>query len=290
MTDFMANLLSHNAYGKSNVRLTKVTRHPDGRHDLLETSVDIELQGAFERSHTHGDNSSLVATDTMKNAVYALAKQHTFACIEQFGQVLASHFVANNKQVTQATITLRQSPFQRITVDGQPHKHSFVGGGSERRTATVIVTRDHTQIRAGIDGLLILKTTDSAFEGFQRDRYTTLKETRDRIFATILQMDWTYRDATACADYNAAHAKARDASLRVFATKFSDAVQQTLYQMGDEILNMLPEASEVTLTMPNKHRILANLAPFDLTNDNEIFITTDEPFGLIRGTVKRGGG
>ena len=286
----MANVLSHNAYGKSDVRLTKVTRHPDGRHDLLEVSVDIELQGAFEKSYTRGDNSDLVATDTMKNTVYALACQHTFNSIETFGQLLASHFVANNKQVAQATIRLSESPFQRIAVNGKPHDHSFFGGGSERRTANVTVTRDRTTIYAGIDGLLILKTTASAFEGFQRDRYTTLKETRDRIFATILQMEWLYRDASACDDYNAAHARARDAALRIFATNFSDAVQQTLYQMGDEVLKALPEVSEVSLTMPNKHRILANLAPFDLTNNNEIFVTTDEPFGLIRGTVKRGGG
>jgi urate oxidase len=285
----MSNTLSHNAYGKSNVRLTKVTRQENGRHDLLEVCVDIELQGAFENSYTHGDNSALVATDTMKNTVYALAKQHTFSCIENFGQLLASHFVANNKQIAQATVRLSESPFQRIAVNGQPHAHSFVGGGTERRTATVTVTRDRTTISSGIDGLLILKTTASAFEKFQRDRYTTLKETRDRIFATILQMDWTYDHATACPDYNAAHAKARDAALRVFAENFSDAVQQTLYQMGDEVLKILPEVAEVTLTMPNKHRILANLAPFDLTNDNEIFVTTDEPFGLIRGTVKRGG-
>ena len=286
----MPNSLVHNAYGKSNVRLTKVTRHENGRHDLLEVSVDIELQGAFEKSYTHGDNSALVATDTMKNTVYALARQHTFNCIEVFGQLLAAHFVANNPQVAQATIRLSQSPFQRIAVNGRPHDHAFFGGGSERRTATVTVTRDRTTISAGVDGLLILKTTASAFEKFQRDRYTTLKETRDRIFATILQMEWTYAAASACPDYNAAHAKARDAALGVFATNFSDAVQQTLYQMGDEVLNVLPEVSEVTLTMPNKHRILANLAPFELTNDNEIFVTTDEPFGLIRGTVKRGGG
>src|SRR5688500_15489510 len=141
MSNPMPNTLAHNAYGKSHVRLTKVTRHPDGRHDLLEVSVDIELQGAFDKSYTHGDNSMLVATDTMKNTVYALARQHSFDSIEPFGQLLASHFVANNKQVAQATVRLSESPFQRITVGGEPHKHAFVGGGSERRTATVMVTR-----------------------------------------------------------------------------------------------------------------------------------------------------
>ncbi|MEO6435922.1 MAG: factor-independent urate hydroxylase [Tepidisphaeraceae bacterium] len=280
----MPGKLSHDAYGKSQVRLTKVTRHAD-HHHLMEVSVDIELEGEFERSYTHGDNSMLVATDTMKNTVYGLAKQHNFDSIEQFGQILASHFVTSNNQVRQATVTLSETPFQRIDVDDNPHRHAFVGGGSERRTATVIVNRERTAITSGIDGLLVLKTTDSAFKGFLRDRYTTLKETGDRIFATILKLDWTY--VTPKVDYNATHAKARDAALRVFAENFSDAVQQTLYQMGEAVLAACAQINTVELTMPNKHRLLANLESFGLTNENEIFITTDEPFGVIRGTVKR---
>jgi urate oxidase len=281
----MPAVLAENSYGKSSVRLTKVTRLPD-RHELMEVSVDIELAGDFDRSYTHGDNSLLVATDTMKNTVYALAKQLSFSSIEHFGQILATHFLANNAHVRQATITLSETPFQRIQVNGQPHAHSFLGGGSERRTAVVCVARDHVTVQSGIDGLLILKTTASAFKGFLRDRYTTLKETGDRIFATVLQMDWSYNRTGV--DYNAIHAKAREASLRVFAENFSDAVQQTLFQMGEEVLKVCPEIQQISLVMPNKHRILANLEPFGLSNENDIFVTTDEPFGLISGTIKRG--
>jgi urate oxidase len=281
----MPNPLAHNSYGKSNVRLTKVTRQGD-RHELLEVSVDIELEGDFERSYTHGDNSTLVATDTMKNTVYALARQLTFQTIEHFGQLLAKHFLTENKQIAQASIRLTQSPFQRIAVNGRPHDHAFVGGGSEVRTANIVLRRDAMTLLSGIDGLLILKTTGSAFKGYLRDRYTTLKETDDRIFATILKAEWSYN--TAGVDFNATHLKARDAMLRVFAENFSDAVQQTLYQMGDAVLAACPEVEQIELTMPNKHRLLANLEPFGLSNDNEIFVTTDEPFGLIRGTVKRG--
>ena len=282
----MPNILSHDSYGKSQVRLTKVTRHAD-RHDLLEVGVDIELEGDFSRAYTHGDNATIIATDTMKNTVYALAKQLQFNSIEHFGQLLASHFIANNTHVRRATVRLSESPFERIAIDGKPHPHAFVGGGSERRTATVALARDGISITSGIDGLLILKTTGSAFKGFIRDRYTTLNETGDRIFATILKMDWTY-GKPAGIDYNALHRKAREAALRVFAESFSDSVQQTLYQMGDAVLKTCAEIEQIELAMPNKHRILANLEPFGLSNENEIFISTDEPFGLIRGTVKRG--
>ena len=282
----MPNILSHDSYGKSQVRLTKVTRQAD-RHELLEVSVDIELQGDFARSYSHGDNASLIATDTMKNTVYALAKELQFSSIEHFGQLIASHFIANNTHVRQATVRMSESPFQRIKIDGKPHPHAFVGGRSERRTATVAISRNGIAITSGIDGLLILKTTGSAFKGFIRDKYTTLRETSDRIFATILKMDWTCGKTTGT-DFNAVHQKARDASLRVFAETFSDAVQQTLFQIGDAVLKACPEIELVELAMPNKHRVLADLQPFGLSNENEIFITTDEPFGLIRGTVKRG--
>jgi len=45
---------------------------------------------------------------------------------------------------------------------------------------------------------------------------------------------------------------------------------------------------EIGLIMPNKHHILFNLEQFGMENKNEIFIATDEPFGYITGTLKRG--
>lgn len=272
--------LTHNSYGKSLVRLTKVTRL-GGRHDIQEIAVDIELQGDFAKSYTHGDNSLIVATDTMKNTVYALARKHSFNDSETFGQILGSHFLKNNKHVTAAWIRLSESLFERIN----NHPHAFSGGGAERRTATVRATRSGTTFESGIDGLLVLKTTDSEFTGYLRDEFTTLKETRDRIFATILTANWIY--STPPTDFNSAHAKVRAAMLKTFAEHYSLAVQQTLYAMGDAALSACAEIQVITLTMPNKHRLLANLQPFGLENPNEIFVTTDEPFGKISGTISR---
>ena len=87
----MSAVLTHHAYGKSQVRLTKVTRHAD-RHDLKEWCIVIQLEGDFSASYLHGDNSRIVATDTMKNTVYALARKHALTALERFGQTLATHF------------------------------------------------------------------------------------------------------------------------------------------------------------------------------------------------------
>src|SRR5439155_14537751 len=94
------NLMLHdNSYGKSRIRLVKVTRHAD-RHDLAELTVDVRFQGDFEAVHTAGDNRAVLPTDTMKNTVYALAKAWSGEEIEEFGLQLAAHFLADNAPVT----------------------------------------------------------------------------------------------------------------------------------------------------------------------------------------------
>jgi urate oxidase len=281
----MATVLSHNAYGKSQVRVTKVTRHA-GRHDLKELTVDIQLEGAFAASYTQGDNRRVVATDSMKNAVYVLARDHPLSDIEGFGQTLADHFIENYAHVTSACIRLIEQAWQRIVVKGEEHAHAFLGGANEGRTASVTRTRQGLRFESGLEDLLLLKTTDSAFRGFIRDRYTTLPETDDRIFATKLTAVWLYGSKPA--DWNRAHQLIRQTILEVFAEHRSLAVQETLYAMGKAALNACPEIEEIRLTMPNQHRILVNLHPFGLDNPNVVFVPTDEPFGLISGTLRRG--
>ncbi len=277
--------LADNSYGKSRVRLTKVVRAGE-THSLLELTVAIALGGEFERIYTHGDNSPCIPTDTMKNTVYALAKRTSVDCAEDFGRILAVYFLESFSHVDWAEISMEQSLWSRIEVDGTPHAHAFQRAGSETRTAFVREKRGGTPlIRGGLTGLDVIKTTRSAFDGFLKDKYTTLPETKDRIFATIVDASWDF--GTQPADFNAVFETARQTILEVFATHDSQSVQQTLYAMGETILARVPEIDSVSFTMPNQHRILVNLQPFGLSNENEIFTATSEPYGLIKGTVTR---
>jgi len=45
----------------------------------------------------------------------------------------------------------------------------------------------------------------------------------------------------------------------------------------------------ISFTLPNQHRIPFNLEPFGLKFENDIFVATDDPYGLIKGTVTRSG-
>ena len=280
----MSPVLTHNAYGKSQVRLTRVTRHA-ARHDLKELCIDIQLKGDFAGSYLDGDNSRIVATDTMKNTVYILAKKQGVSNPESFGETLARHFLETYAHVSSAAINLVQQPWQRMVFNGREESHSFIGGGGERRTCSVTVTRPSLRIESGLVGLSILKTTASAFTGFIHDEYTTLRDTDDRIFATLLTAHWLYSETPA--DWDICYQTIRGALLEAFAEHKSLAVQQTLHVMGVAALEACPQIKQITLQMPNRHYLLVNLEPFGLQNQNEVFVGTQEPYGLISGTVRR---
>ncbi len=282
----MPAVLAQNNYGKSLVRMLKATRLAD-RHEIFEVCVATALEGDFADTHVTGDNSKVIPTDTQKNTVYALARQHTFASAEEFGLILARHFVDSFPAiVTSARVELEQSLWHRLHTTKGPHPTTFESAGNERRLARVVVTRSGARVEGGLRDLLALKSTDSAFVGYVRDRYTTLKETDDRIFATSVAANWKYTGAEV--DFNRAHGAIRAAMMETFAFHKSLSVQQTLLAMGDAALAACAEISEIRLSLPNKHYLLANLEPFGLDNPNQVFIPTSEPHGLIEATVTRG--
>ncbi len=280
----MPVVLAQHAYGKSQVRLTKVTRHAD-RHDLAEWTVGVRLGGDFAAAYTAGDNRQVVATDTMKNIVYTLARDQALGPPEGYGLRLACHFLDSYSQVTSAAIHISVQPWQRVTIGDRLHPNAFVGGPPGRRTCTVTLTRESQTITAGIDGLPLLKTADSAFRDFHRDAYTTLPDADDRIMATELTADWLY--AGGANDWDACYRLVRQALVETFAGHPSLGVQHTLHAMGEAALAACPVVEQITLTMPNRHRLLVNLAPFGRINANEVFVATDEPFGLITATLRR---
>jgi urate oxidase len=278
-------ILGQNDYGKSGVRIVKVERDTE-RHELWDLDVAVALEGDFEAAHVDGDNSKLLATDTMRNTVYALAKDHLTGSIEEFGLALVDHFLEAGPTVERAKITITQFLWDRIEVNGRGHEHSFVRGSGER---TARVTGDEggdRRVEAGLDNLLVMKTTQSGWEGFLRERFTTLPDTGDRILATVVTADWSYGKA-ADLDFDGLWEGVRGRILATFTDHYSPSVQYTLYRIGKAVLEAFPEVEKIRLSFPNKHHIPYDLSRFGMENENEIFWATDEPYGLIEGTVER---
>jgi urate oxidase len=282
----MTIVLGANQYGKAEVRVVKITRDTD-RHEIEDLNVSSQLRGDFAAAHVAGDNSHVVPTDTQKNTVFALARAG-IGSPEGFLLRLADHFTASFDWVSGGRFTAESYGWERIPVDGEGHDHAFVRTGQATRTAIVVADGDTRHVLGGLHGLTVLKTTESGFEGYPKDRYTTLAETADRILATDVATRWRYLPG-AEVDYNAVYADVTRILLEEFTRRYSAALQSTLFEMGTAVLEAHPEIAEMRFSMPNKHHFVVDLSPFGLDNPNEVFLAADRPYGLIEAEVTREG-
>ena len=285
----MTARLHSNRYGKSRVRLMRLIKHFD-HHDLDEWTVQILLNGDFETAHTHGDNSAILPTDTMKNTVYFVARESKATSMEDYAKELIDYILTRNHQVTSAEVVIESTLWKRLTVDGKPFPTAFMRGSEERQTTTVARQQDASfTITAGLDRLTLLKTSNSAFTGYIKDPLTTLPETVDRLFGTALKAEWPYTPEAIAAgiDFNKVRAHIREVMISTFAKHDSLSVQQTLFAMAEAALAHTDLLDEIYLLMPNKHNLLVDLSRFGQENPNHIFVPTDEPHGTIEATVRR---
>ena len=281
--------LADNRYGKSRVRLMRLSKHFD-HHDLDEWTVQILLAGDFETAHTLGDNSKILPTDTMKNTVYFVARESKAESMEDYAKELVDYILTRNPQVTSAEVVIESTLWKRLTIDGKPYPTAFMRGSDECQTTTVARFQNAAfTITSGLDRLTILKTSNSAFTGYIKDALTTLHETTDRLFGTALKAEWPYTPAAIAEgiDFNKARTHLREAMISTFAKHDSLSVQQTLFAMAEAALAHTDILDEIYLLMPNKHNLLVDLSRFGQDNPNHIFVPTDEPHGTIEATVRR---
>lgn len=280
--------LGPNQYGKAENRVVRVYRDTP-RHQLRDLNVSTSLRGRFGDAHTSGDQAGVLPTDTQKNTVFAFAKKVGVTSIEEFGLMLADRYLEAAPAADGARIEIEEYPWDRIEVDGAGHEHSFVRSGGGTRTTVVNVDgrgQDRVaHVVSGIKDLTVLKSTGSEFHGFLKDEYTTLPEVNDRILATSLVARWRYEGTDV--DWDKSYEAIRALLLQRFAEIHSLALQQTLYGMGEAVLEQYPDVAEIKFSAPNKHHFLCDLSPFGLENPGEVFFAADRPYGLIEATVLR---
>ncbi|MDB5640443.1 MAG: urate oxidase [Bradyrhizobium sp.] len=277
--------LIKNRYGKGRVRVMRI--HRDGaRHEVSQLNVKAMIEGDFARAYTGADNSTSVSTDTIKNVVNIVARENTGLCTEEFCLVLAKRFLDLYPQVSSVAITAHETKWSRLSFGGKPHPHSFVLDSNGKPTVEVTATRGGSTLISGIDGFTFMKSTQSGWENYIRDSYTTIPPTNDRMCATSMVATWKW--SAKPENYPATNAKILATLLEVFGTTYSASVQDSLYRMGEAVLAAVPEISEISMACPNMHFILMSLSAFGLDNNNDVFLTTDEPHGPIESTVGRG--
>ncbi|MDX6228310.1 MAG: urate oxidase [Frankiales bacterium] len=279
----MSELIRH-SYGKDGVRLVKVVRDGDV-HTVHDLTLRVWLEGDFSAAFLEGDNSTSLPTDTMRSTAYVIAQDTSLADVERYGIAVLTRILDVVPACARANLSIVEHTWTRLAPGGTEHSHAFRGAAGVG-TATVSLSRgEPAVVTSGLDELLLLKTTASEYQGFLADEYTVLKPTDDRIMATSVAASWTWLSEPA--SYAGARRRVQAAFEQVFAENYSKAVQQTLYQMAEAALAEVPEIGQVRLTLPNRHHVTVDFTPFGRTNDNEIFVVLDRPYGLIEGTVGR---
>jgi urate oxidase len=276
--------LLHKTYGKDHVRVMRIDRKAD-RHEVRELTVRAMLTGNFDAAFTDADNTTSVATDTVKNVINVVARENLSLGTELFCAAVARKLLDSYREVDSTTVTGYETKWTRLEVNGTPHAHSFLLDSNGKPFAKVVATRDGVTTESGLSAFTFMKSTESGWQHYIQDRYTTIPETHDRMAATAMDASWRWKSAPA--SYEVANARILSELLTVFATTYSASVQDSLYRMGMAALAVVPEISDISMACPNKHYLLVNLSPFGMENANQVFVPTDEPHGQIECTVTR---
>ena len=278
----MANRLGANQYGKAENRVVRIVRDT-ARHEIRDLNVSTSLRGGFEDAHTTGDQAAVLPTDTQKNTAFAYAKLHGVSSVEDYSLALGRRLLEACPAADAAQVRVEEYPWDRIG------DHSFVRRGGAVRTCVATVGRERTVVLSGISDLVVLNSTDSEFKGFLKDEFTTLPEADDRVLATSLVARWRHTEVDGV-DWNDSHAAVLQTLLETFAGTYSRALQETLHAMGCAVLDSQPGIAEIRFSAPNKHHFLVDFSGFQvdgLTNDGEVFVAADRPYGLIEAQVTR---
>lgn len=278
-------------YGKNSVKVLFIRRQ--GPHQsIIELKANVELTLKSRKDYLDGDNSDIIPTDTIKNTVHAMAKIKGVKTIEQLSLDICHHFLTSFNHVLKAKVSMEQAPWRRLEKNGVEHAHAFIYSPEAWRFCDVEQDlKGVPVVHSGVKDMTVLKTTQSGFEGFLRDRFTTLQEAKDRCFCTSVYARWRYNKVQNV-DFDAAWNCVKDTIIEKFAGpydlgEYSPSVQKTLYDTQVMVLDRIPEVEEIEVVMPNKHYFTIDMTKMGLTNEGEVLLPLDNPSGNITGTVRR---
>jgi urate oxidase/2-oxo-4-hydroxy-4-carboxy-5-ureidoimidazoline decarboxylase len=272
-------------YGKGDViayRLNRDGRVPRGASPVFGASVLMLLYGeAFWPTYTSGDNTALIATDSMKNFIQRETMNFEGHDLEAYCRFLAAKFVDTYPQVEGIQVSADEIPYESIDGDAQL---AFSPAGPERARAQIELGRHGIiDVRSGVRGFRLLRLGGSAFKGFVRDEYTTLPDLQNRPLHMWLDLEWQYLTPEAAFSSGTVTRQVRRIVRDVFGTFESGSIQQVIYQMGTKMLAEIPAMSEV--------RLEANNRTWDTIAEkgDSVGIYTDPrpPYGCLGLTLRR---
>jgi urate oxidase / 2-oxo-4-hydroxy-4-carboxy-5-ureidoimidazoline decarboxylase len=263
---------------------------------LFANEITVEVFGDnFLPAYTRGDNSSVVATDSMKNFILSEAGAYEGGALEGYLARLGAGFLDRYEQMQSVRVSGRELPFDAAQVPGaggfEPSDVLRRRGTGEHSVASLGYLRGHgaaalVEQRSGRIGMELLKVKGSAFTHFVRDEYTTLPERSDRPLFIRLDVHWTYGDPSASLgdvpERYVAGEQVRDVCAAVFDDLVSESIQQLVHAMGERLLERYPQLASVELVAANMTR-----DPHD--DERKVFVPPFPAFGTITLTMRREG-
>jgi len=272
--------IKKNYYGKGDVivyRLNRDGQQPAGANPVFGANVKILIYGdAFWPTYTTGDNTGLIATDSMKNFVQRETMNFTGYDLESYCRFLATKFMETYPQVSGAQVSAVEIPYQGAA--------AFSPAGPERASASLELTREGlTGVKSGIEGFRLLRLRGSAFHGFVRDQYTTLPDIKDRPLHMWLDLNWTYTTSEAAFSEGALTKQVRALVRELFEDFESGSIQQIVYQIGEKMLADIPSIAEIHLEANNRTWDTIAESGFALG----VYTDARPPYGILGLTLKR---
>jgi urate oxidase / 2-oxo-4-hydroxy-4-carboxy-5-ureidoimidazoline decarboxylase len=264
----MAHALAH-AYGKDAVSVYRIAGD-----SLFSCEVRVIARGeAFEASYTEGDNSMVVATDSMKNFVHTMGLEYQGDTLEGFVELVGNRLLERYDHMEGVQVSARQVPFERVRGNALRRHYGDHGVVELDLDRTGVVSA-----RSGWEGLHLIKLAGSSFAGFVRDEYTTLPETEDRPLFVHMNVHWTNADLTHCA----AGEGVRDVAVSSFCDIRSASIQELVYQIGVALLERFPEIATVDFYAENRLWDAAQAG-----EGASVYTDARPPFGVITLTLGR---
>lgn len=273
------SMIAHIYYGKHNVTtyrtyakaLSGLPSIPEsgfqGRDNILfAADIDVDVYGNnFLPSYTEGDNSMVVATDSMKNFILKQALHYSGATLEGLLHFIGSGFLENYPQMESLRMTGREQPFSPALVreaDGfRSSDLLFSRGHDDYSSAQLLLGRgaqgiDVREHRSGREKFQLIKVTGSSFYAFVRDENTTLPERKDRPLFIYLDVFWRYADPAVMLAEDTSHYVAAeqvsDLIQQVFHEFNSRSIQHLVHAMGERMLERFPQLDEVAFDAQNR--------------------------------------
>ncbi len=242
-----------NYYGKGDVivyRLNRDGKAPSGQSAVFGANVKMLIYGdAFWPTYTTGDNTGLVATDSMKNFIQRETMNYTGAGLEEYGQFLAQKFMDTYPQAEGIQLSVVEIPYE-----GLPNSNTaFAPSGPQRATACIEINRNGiVEVSSGVQGFKLLRLGGSAFHGFVRDQYTTLPDIKNRPLHMWLDLEWWYTETRAAFNNGVVAADIGQIVHQVFSSFESGSIQEVIYLIGSKVLEDIPVVREVHLEANNR--------------------------------------